>query len=83
MSYNKRPEEHTMTYPTATTASTATAAPDWKRIALWAVLVISAVGNVIFSVAIDPFIAAGFGVVTLSCGVALVRGHYRNRRRQG
>jgi hypothetical protein len=67
-----------MTYPNAT------AAPDWKRIALWAVLVVSAVCNIVVSaMAINMFIASGFGLVTFSCGVALVRGHYRNRRRQG
>lgn len=67
-----------MAYPTATVA------PDWKRIALWAVLVVSAVGNIAFSaMAINTFVAAGFGVLTLSCGVTLVRGHYRNRRGQG
>mgnify|MGYP007039593326 CR=1 FL=1 len=64
-----------MTYPAATTA------PDWKRIALWVVLVISAAANVAVSVmAINTFIASGLGVVTLACGVALVRGHFRNRR---
>jgi hypothetical protein len=67
-----------MTYPAAT------AAPDWKRIALWAVLVVSAAGNIIVSaMAINAFIASGLGLLTLSCGVVLVRGHYRNRRRQG
>jgi hypothetical protein len=66
-----------MTHPTATVA------PDWKRIALWVVLVVSAVGNVVFSaMAINTFIAAGLGLLTLSCGVVLVRGHYRNRRSQ-
>jgi hypothetical protein len=65
-----------MTYPDAT------AAPDWKRIALWAVLVVSAACNITMSaMAVNMFIAAGFGLVTLSCGVALVRSHYRNRRR--
>jgi Flp pilus assembly protein TadB len=64
--------------------TTATTAPDWKRIALWAVLVVSAVCNIVVSaMAINMFIASGFGLLTFSCGVVLVRGHYRNRRRRG
>jgi hypothetical protein len=49
---------------------------------LWLVLVISLAGNVVTSsMSISAFIGIGFGLLTLSCGVALVVDHYRRGRR--
>jgi len=49
---------------------------------LWLVLAVSAVCNVVASALdVNVFVGVGFGLLTLSCGVALVAGHYRNRRR--
>ncbi|CAM3543971.1 hypothetical protein KIPE111705_13665 [Kibdelosporangium persicum] len=49
---------------------------------VWLVLIVSASGNVVASVAnLDIIVGVVFGVITLTCGVTLVVHHYRNRRR--
>ena len=49
---------------------------------LWLLLVISLAANVVTkSMDISVFVSIGFGLVALSCGVALAVDHYRRRRR--
>jgi hypothetical protein len=48
---------------------------------LWLVLIVSAAANAaISSAGLNPFVAAGFGVVTLASAAALVVHHYQHRR---
>ena len=51
------------------------------RLVLWLLLAASATGNVVTSVAHMFVISIVFGVITLSLGSALVKQHYRGRRR--
>jgi hypothetical protein len=52
------------------------------RVLLWLVLAVSAAGNVVTSSMKDVniMVGIGFGLVTLSCGIALAVQHYRHRR---
>jgi hypothetical protein len=51
------------------------------RPVLWLVLFVSGLANAICSTAgINPFVGAGFGVITLASAVALIVHHYRHRR---
>jgi hypothetical protein len=51
------------------------------RPVLWLLLVISAACNMVTSTAgVTPAVSIAFGVVALSCIVALVVHHYRHRR---
>jgi hypothetical protein len=51
------------------------------HLALWAVLVISGVLNVVTSITVaNIFVGMGFGLVALACIVALVVQYYKHRR---
>jgi hypothetical protein len=58
-----------------------TGQPGISRPLLWLAFAIFAVGNVVTSTMnSDVLIGIGFGLLTLSCGVALAVQHYRHRR---
>lgn len=51
------------------------------RPVLWLLVVLSGAANVVTqSMDLNPFIGVGFGVLTVSFGVALGVHHYRHRR---
>jgi Flp pilus assembly protein TadB len=51
------------------------------RPVLWVVLIVSAAANAVTSSAgLNPFVGAGFGVITLASVTALIVHHYRHRR---
>ena len=51
------------------------------RPVLWVVLIVSAAANAVTSSAgLNPFVGAGFGVITLACVTTLIVHHYRHRR---
>jgi hypothetical protein len=52
------------------------------RPVLWLLLVISLAGNMVMSsTGMNMLTGAAFGVATVSCAIALIVHHYRNRRR--
>ncbi|GAA3254559.1 hypothetical protein [Nonomuraea helvata] len=53
-----------------------------SRPVLWLLLAVFAVCNMVTStVGANVFIGIGFGLLTLACAAALVRGHYASRGR--
>ncbi|MEV0379443.1 hypothetical protein [Nonomuraea sp. NPDC050643] len=57
------------------------AAHDLKRPALWLLLVVSSVCNVVANTAdVNVFVGPAFGLVALACAGTLIRHHYKNRR---
>lgn len=79
-------EENIMSIRTAETdtdsrTTAASGGSGSARSTLWLLLAISATCNVVTSVAHMLVISIGFGLVTLSLGIALMMQHYRGRRR--
>jgi Flp pilus assembly protein TadB len=73
-------KEHTMT-SIQHVAESAKRAGGVKRPALWLLLLVSAVCNVVANTAdVNPFVGVAFGMITLSCAAALISQHYKNRR---
>jgi hypothetical protein len=92
MTNSRLSEEHAMTDPyditqfsPAPQTKQAKQAGDKRggllRPLLWLGLVVSGAVNIVTSsMDINVLIGIGFGLVALSCGVALIVDHYRNRR---